>query len=421
MRECDNPHQPKPWVFILAGFLTVGNALAALFGCAMLAWTLEEMQNKGEQWGFLVIMFFSFISLPVMLLLLLPGTILMATLARRRLAAGFRALLVVMLAAGLLANAAAIMCIPLSQKARTQALKSERPVYTSGLYDAVKQGDTASVESILTSNPNAICDIPLDMSLLARAVSNNDQAMVELLLKHGADAKSGGGGRPSPLHIAAERGNVPIAKILLEHGADINAEDSDTQQQTPLTYAQRAGRSAMVQFLKSKGASTVNLKDAAWRAVYCGRISELRGILDRGFDVNEAWASGTLLHTAAEQGNMEMAKMLIDRGARLDTSLGLGTPLHDAAYEGKAEMIRYLINRGANPNALEKRNYSPLYWAAVQGHLEAVRALLDNGADPNIGESAIKETKRQGHTDVVALLIQRGAKEQASTSPAGSQ
>jgi ankyrin repeat protein len=164
----------------------------------------------------------------------------------------------------------------------------------------------------------------------------------------------------------------------------------------------------MVQFLKDRGAGTVNLKDAAWRAAYFGHVEELRAILDQGFDVNE---SGTLLDTAAEEGHIDVVQLLVGRGARLDTTQGLGTALHAAAYHGQTEIIRYLISKGADPNALESRNYTPLYWAAENGHFEAVRALLDNGADPSLGVSPLAEARRQGHQAVVNLLKERGAKD----------
>ncbi|MFB3891975.1 MAG: ankyrin repeat domain-containing protein [Phycisphaerae bacterium] len=409
------------WVLAFSIVLAVINVSAALFGGSMLLWALKEMHYKGEQWGLLGVGVLSILALAVMLLLLLPSTILVVVLARKRMRLAFRIFMVAALTAGVLMNAAALACIPLSDKVRKDELKKERIVYTSGLYEAVRNKDVAKAESILQRYPEAIGDYTLDRSLLAWAVDNDDQKMVELLLRHGADVNDGGGGQPSPLHFAARAGNIPIAEILLKGGADINAEDYVFQKKTPLVYAQDAGKTAMVEFLKSKGASTVNLKEAAWRAAYFGKADDLRGILDQGFDVNEKWASGTLLHTAAAEGHMEVAKLLIDRGAKLDTSLGLGTPLHDAAYEGRAEMIQYLIKRGADPNALESRNYSPLYWASANGHLEAVRVLLEHGADPNIGVSAVAEARRQGHREVVALLEQHGAKMPTTTSESGSQ
>jgi len=415
MAAKDIPPASRPWSSVVVGLLSVGNVAAACFGLAMLAWALQEMGYRGEQWGHVAIWILSFVSLPVMLLLLLPGTVLVAAFGRKRVRVGFRAFLIITLVAGVVMNMAAIACVHLDGKTRKRELQEKRPVYTSGLYDAVKRGDAERAEAILKSNPRAVSGHTLDRSLLAWAVSNDDQAMVELLLKHGADVKDGGGGHPTPLHFAARRGNVAIAEVLLEYGADINAEDGSLRNETPLVFAQNAGKTDMVEFLKSKGAALVNIKEMAWRAQYYGKIDDLRSILDGGFDVNEAWASGTLLHFAAGKGQVDIVALLLDRGANMDTSLGLGTPLHDAAYEGHAEVIEYLIGHGANPNVVESRNYTPLYWASKNEHIEVARALLENGADPDLGASALMEAERLEHTEIVALLKQHGAKVSADT------
>jgi ankyrin repeat protein len=381
----------------------------------MLVWALQEMGYRGEQWGFVGAALFSCISLPVMLLLLLPGTILITTLGRKWMRVGFRVFLIITLVAGVVMNVAAFACIHLDRKARRQELQKRRPVYASGLYDAVRKGDADKAESILKSSSQAILGHTLDKSLLAWAVNNDDQTMVELLLKHGADVEDGGGGHPSPLHFAARRGNVAIARILLEHGADINAEESISRQETPLVSAQNAGETAMVQFLKSKGADVVNIKREASRAQDDGRIDELRSILDDGFNVNERWGSGTLLHFAAGDGQMDIVVLLLDRGAQIDASAGIGTPLHAAANGGHVDVIEYLIRGGADPDVVESRNYTPLYWASQKGHIEAVRVLLENGADPNLGRSAMVEAERHGHSEVVTLLKQHGAKKPADS------
>ncbi|MCY2923826.1 MAG: ankyrin repeat domain-containing protein [Planctomycetota bacterium] len=260
------PPSRRAWIFVVSAILAAANLGAAVLGCSMLRWGLAEMEYRGEQWGFFGIIALSFVSLPVMLLLLLPGTIWIATRGRDRTGPGFRFVLMAALAVGVLTNVAALACIPLGMSHRKEELKKEHIVYTSGLYDAVKNRDLKTAESILKRNPQAIRDHTLDLSLLAWAVENDDTGMAKLLLEYGADAKDGGGGRPSPLHVAARRGHISIARLLLEHGAAINAEDSDTFRETPLVYARKANKTEMVRFLESKSAQAVNLKDKASRA-----------------------------------------------------------------------------------------------------------------------------------------------------------
>lgn len=94
-----------------------------------------------------------------------------------------------------------------------------------------------------------------------------------------------------------------------------------------------------------------------------------------------------------------------------------GTGLHAAVAHPEA--VRLLLAHGADPNARDRDdNIAPLHLAAANGNLESVRALLDAGADVNgfgdvhhgdvIGWAVGDGTK--AHRDVVALLLERGAK-----------
>jgi ankyrin repeat protein len=58
------------------------------------------------------------------------------------------------------------------------------------------------------------------------------------------------------------------------------------------------------------------------------------------------------------------------------------TGLHEAAKQGHLEIVRLLLEHGAEPNAREPGdNTYALHWAAAHGHVEVVRALLDAGGD----------------------------------------
>ncbi len=76
----------------------------------------------------------------------------------------------------------------------------------------------------------------------------------------------------------------------------------------------------------------------------------------------------TLLHYAAEDGNLELAQWLLAQGADVNAPTLYGyTPLHYAARHTAAELAQVLLEAGANPNAQltqgRLRWWKPLYFA----------------------------------------------------------
>ncbi|KAJ7459000.1 ankyrin repeat-containing domain protein [Mycena latifolia] len=85
------------------------------------------------------------------------------------------------------------------------------------------------------------------------------------------------------------------------------------------------------------------------------------------------------------------------------------SPLQCASKEGHTEIVRLLLEKGANFNAGD--DDSPLQLASEAGHTEIVRLLLDKGADVNVGddESPLHLASEEGHTEIVHLLLEKGA------------
>lgn len=75
--------------------------------------------------------------------------------------------------------------------------------------------------------------------------------------------------------------------------------------------------------------------------------------VNKGYDVNSIRSSDgyTLMHYAAELGNLELVKFLIKKGSHLNPAMKSGgTPLSVAINFNKKEIIKVLLEAGVDPN-----------------------------------------------------------------------
>lgn len=123
------------------------------------------------------------------------------------------------------------------------------------------------------------------------------------------------------------------------------------------------------------------------------------------------------LPLAVDHGNLREVQALLERGAVLDRSLA-DVYLVAGADRGRLDLCRLLLDEGASPNAVASLNGdgapgSALLHAAQNGHTEVVGLLLDRGADIDAasqnGETALMAAGVLGHRDTVKALLERGA------------
>ena len=154
--------------------------------------------------------------------------------------------------------------------------------------------------------------------------------------------------------------------------------------------------------------------DAAMR----GDIDAVRGLLERGADVNAPHGDGmSALHWAARRGDTDLTRVLLgaDAATEATTRNGAYTPLHLAARGGFADITRALLEAGADALARTSTGaVTPLHFAAAAGSADAIAALLEHGADANARETARGQTPLMfaaaaGRTDAVRALLARGA------------
>jgi uncharacterized protein len=99
------------------------------------------------------------------------------------------------------------------------------------------------------------------------------------------------------------------------------------------------------------------------------------------FDENKM----TMLHHAAFSGSEEIVRQIMSTQLKqklnLDAEDGGGwAPLHYASDQGHTAIVALLVDEGANVNARDDMKKTPLHLAAGNGHLAVVQVLLKNGA-----------------------------------------
>jgi uncharacterized protein len=237
------------------------------------------------------------------------------------------------------------------------------------------------------------------------------------------------GGQLTPLIYATRANSKETVQVLLDAGADINQVTGYGW--SPLLVATQNRYYQLGLYLMEKGANPNLANKGGWTPLYLAtdnrnieggdypvrqpdmdHLEYIKRLLDKGADVNARMIDSTETRTVFTN------QWLDERGA---------TAFLRASQSGDIELMKLLLARGADPHIATNLNVSALQVAAgigwVEGvtyehsteqTLEAVRLLLDLGIDPNTqaltGRVALHGAAHKGATEVVKLLVARGAK-----------
>ncbi len=159
-------------------------------------------------------------------------------------------------------------------------------------------------------------------------------------------------------------------------------------------------------------ASDVRLIDAVKKA----DLLTVNALLKQHVDVNTQSLDGTsALHWAADQDNIDIAKMLIAAGANVKAANDYGiTPLTLACVNGSSAMVDVLLKAGADPNTVFSEGETALMTASRTGNVDVVKLLLNAGAnpdakEPNKGQTATMWAAFEGHAGTVKALVEHEA------------
>ena len=92
------------------------------------------------------------------------------------------------------------------------------------------------------------------------------------------------------------------------------------------------------------------------------------------------------LLNACRTGNMEVAQEMLREEVYINTwnkEEEGRTPLQYAAREGHVDIVKMLIENDAKVNATDFNDCTALHHAARGGHVDVVKVLIQNGADVN--------------------------------------
>lgn len=184
---------------------------------------------------------------------------------------------------------------------------------------------------------------------------------------------------------AINNGDAPSVEQFLAQGMDPNLRSPDGN--TALMVAARGGHADVVKLLLAAGAK-----------VYA------RNRMDE-----------TAVMLAAYEGDNAVIDLLVGWGAELSANHKGWSPLSYAAFGGRCETVSHLLTAyGVPVDERIESGLTPLMLAAKQGHIECVKSLLRAGANPNLmaipGRTAMRLARQGGHTDIIDLLEEAGAK-----------
>jgi ankyrin repeat protein len=138
-----------------------------------------------------------------------------------------------------------------------------------------------------------------------------------------------------------------------------------------------------------------------------GVTEQVVELLQKGMDVNTTDRDGnSLLMIAVRTDNQPLVDFLLQHRASLWRRNRYGDDvLMQATNDGKLETVKKLVAAGAE---VQHPGWTALHYAVVQGHADLVAYLLEKGADvtakgPN-GQTALMMAESRNQGDIVRML-----------------
>ncbi|XP_023311977.1 uncharacterized protein LOC111692293 [Anoplophora glabripennis] len=284
----------------------------------------------------------------------------------------------------------------------------------TALHLAASGHDLDMIKLLLQSGANVNSMDQFDKTALSAAACWGSLSCVQFLVENGADVNIRDRDGNTAIHLAAKESEMEIVKFFVENGVDIgirnnggqtalHAAAAETDEDTTQFLVERGlevnctddrGRTplhvAIERFLTHLDRTTDSDLSTTCEEAYTRQLSEcqwrldyFKFIIDQGADVNLKDKEGrTVLHLAAEEGQLHTVKFLLESGADLTVKDRKGhTPLHLAAKKGRG-LVKFLIEQGADIKSRDNKGSTPAALAKKAGHLHLLQYLKTKDGRP---------------------------------------
>lgn len=221
---------------------------------------------------------------------------------------------------------------------------------------------------------------------------------------------------------SASEGHLEVFKRLLLPDPSSSLRDAEFTLEKLAGIATRNYHSKVLKYCISIG---VDVNDDAMRIglLQASRLSIYKTVIAAGFEIDydHDGTTGGPLIWATTKNHTTLASYLLAHGANVnrDVEALIYRPLAKAARQNNLALMDLFIRYGAQMD-----RSGALIVAAEHGNLEAVQKLISHGADIDLirmsdtdlytkteeEESALHKAVKGGHEDVVAFLVESGAK-----------
>lgn len=307
------------------------------------------------------------------------------------------------------------------------------PDGSTALAWAAYEDDAEAVDLLLKAGAKAATADQYGETPLTLACANGNSGIAGKLLEAGADANAARWNGETPLMLAARAGNPEVLRLLIGHGAKVDSVEA-RKGQDALMWAAAEGHAEAVDVLLKAGAKPNTTSKAGFSplifAAQDGDVKTVTNLLAAGADMEYAAPPGmTALLVAMGARKLKVAQLLLAKGgADLAAKDRNGnTLLHSAAQLGDLDMAKALIAKGADVNARTTRpqggrgggggnrggpagEQTPLMLAARGNHADVMHALMEAGADPKLkaqdGTTLLMAAASSGHIEAVRYAFE---------------